>query len=236
MKKVLLTVVFFLASLTFFCWVFFPYDTVVKQFVSDAVQKNKIPVHYAEIVADRNHTVLTGVQLTGSQPLSIGQIEIEYGLLSMVSKAVDVRFSGKLLNGDVSVSPSTVIFNLILGTEFLPGRGSVSGDVLLKGEMALAEDTGVFNIRSPKIIAKSDFGPLTFTDIDGEGTYQKKVLTISKVQSSGKNKLSLNGKVFVNSGNFNRSRLQLKGDLNFSGLKKKVSIKGTIGRPSVQLK
>lgn len=235
MKKLLASGLILICSILFFSWLFFPYDAVIKSALDDAIQTHKLPIRYGNVTANPQKAVLSGLEWLSLKPVDVGRVEAKYSLLSLITRNIHLYVVGDVINGDTDVSPHDIEFNTVVNMGVL-SKAVTEGNVQLKGDIQFDEDQGTIQLFSDKIVAKSDFGPLTFTNITGDATYNKKTLSISQIRSDGKNKLTASGKIFLNMKSYQRSRLQLKGNIDFSGLKKKISVGGTIGRPSVQLK
>lgn len=239
MKKVIISILLLIFSTIIFSWIFFPYQSVFSHYSEKVIVDYKLPISYSGIEADRGNALFHDVSLLGRMPFDIGDIKFSYSLMTLFTRSIAAEIDGEILKGEVDLSLTNITFTIQtdLGKLNISGKDDLlKGDIFLNGKIDLSNNEGNFDVTSDKLIVKSDMGPITLHELKGNAVYANKILTISDLSSTGKTKISVKGKIYINTRNIGASRLQLTGKLDFSGLKQNINISGTINKPRVKMK
>jgi len=239
-KTIFISLITFIFSFCIFTLLFFPYDTVVKYFLNNAINQNRIPMNYSEIQSSPFGTSINDIEYFYRNKVSLGTLKIEYSPLSLITKSVSAHTVSSPLNVSAEYKGKTINFKvnqpLSEIAQMVPEVGEYvkKGDIRADGQINPANMQGKADIMISNLsVATPVFPSLNFQKITANLTLNKNRLNVKKVQSSGKNKISLNGIVYLNYNSIYNSNLNLKGDIDIAGMKRDFKISGRLISPRV---
>jgi len=239
-KTIFISLITFIFSFCIFTLLFFPYDTVVKYFLNNAINQNRIPVDYSEIQSSPFGTTVKNIEYFYRNKLSLGNLKIGYSPLSIITKSASVHTADSPLDVSAVYNGKTVDIkvNQALSkiTQMIPevGKYVKKGEISADGQINPTNMQGNADIVISNLsVATPVFPNLNFQTITASLTLNKNRLNVKKVQSSGKNKISLNGIVYLNYNSIYNSNLNLKGNMDIAGMKRNFKISGRLISPKV---
>ena len=229
MKKLIFLIAFLIGL-----FLFFPFDKLTEYYVNKAIKDYKINLTYAKIDSSLSKTELHNVKFEGFR---FDKITVKHSLLNCIlKKNFFVTVFSEKIKGDAVVGKEKVNFKANVDSSVLSEFDKtlkVKGIVHLKGDFNLSKMSGKCLINSDKILYKDkQWGELNFKNVEAVIILKKNIVTIKKF-SSQDIPLKLKGRITLNGKNFYKSRLDLKGSIDFAGMKNSFKVKGTIKSPRI---
>ncbi|AEI15107.1 hypothetical protein Flexsi_1457 [Flexistipes sinusarabici DSM 4947] len=239
-KTILISIITFIFSFFIFTLFLFPYDTVVKYFINNAINQNRIPVDYSQIQSSPFGTTIKNIEYFYKNKLSLGTLKIDYSPLSIITKSVSAHtadspldvtavYNGKTFDIKVNQTVSEIAQLVPQVEEYVK-----KGEIRAEGRINPAKMQGKADIVLSNLsVATPVFPSLNFQKITAGLTLNKNRLKIEKVQSSGENKISLNGIVYLNYNSLYNSNVNLNGNIDIAGMKRDFKVSGRLISPRI---
>ncbi|TYB32657.1 MAG: hypothetical protein FXF49_10400, partial [Flexistipes sinusarabici] len=107
-KTILISIITFIFSFCVFTLFLFPYGTIAKYFLNNAIKQNRIPVDYSQIQSSPFGTTIENIEYFYRNKLSLGTLKINYSPLILITKSVSVHTADSPLNVSAVYNGKTV--------------------------------------------------------------------------------------------------------------------------------
>ena len=195
---------------------------------------------YSEINSSPFGTSVKNIEYFYKNKLSLGTLKIDYSPLSIITKSVSAHTADSPLDVSAVYNGKTVDIKVNQAISKIAQMVPEVGEYVKKGNVSADARINPTNMQGKADIVVSNlsvatpvFPSLNFRKITASLTLNKNRLNVEKVQSSGKNKISLNGIVYLNYNSLYNSNLNLKGNIDIAGMKRNFKVSGRLISPRV---
>ena len=228
MNRKIIALAVFLAAFTASLWLFLPYKPFIDNIISATEKNTGMSWEYDSSDDGIFYTRYYDVKINGRET---GDVSFSHNPLMLLRKKIRVTSTG-IYNTDAVMSEDSVRFTLETAgqaMDYISKPVRFEGRVYLEGFLTATEAPSELRAQIAKAIMTTPIGELAFENVTASVEIKGNMINVLSLKATGKTELNMSGTVHLDKRHPAMSDVQLTGTAGVLGIRKNMTLKGTVG-------